>query len=546
MTDVLKEEHKTIAKGTFWSLTGSVATKFISFIYLIIVARMLTQEDIGTFYLALSIVSTVSILSDLGFSSAFIRYVPYFSGKKEDEKVFFLLGGGYLLSGTLSIIFAIILFFGAGFFGAILKNSELEKPIQFLAFYLVIGTFFGLNNLFMQGRKKIKESNIVVNFQNTLKLIITVILFFFFERSLTSLSLAFVASVLIALILSFWYVRKDLSQIHISTILKKYKELRDLYFEVISFGLSISLITALYAIIGNTDKILLSYMLPEAESATVIGVYTIAISFAGLVALFPTAIGVIFFPVISELYGKNDRKKMAEVSQTAMRWVLFLLTPFTLIFIVFPDNLLQIFYGTAYVSGATVLAIFALGTFLRFLAYVHGYLLAAARFIKIELIVALFAALINIVLNIILIPIYGINGAAIASAISFSVVAILLIYYVKKIFNFVFPSDFYKPLIAGILALAFIFLVKGYVLDVISKVSDFSLVKEEVTNLIINKLIKLAILGILFGFTCLVYVFSLILIKAFAKEDISLLSTAMRKARVPNGFISFTERITSS
>ncbi len=545
MSNTIKEAHKAVAKGTFWSLLGSVSTKFISFIYLIIIAWLISPEDIGTFYLALSIVSGIAIISDFGFSSAFSRYVPYFLGKKEDEKAYVLLGGGYVLSSILSLFFIIILFFGAGSISSVLKNDALEKPLQLFSLYLVINCICFLNSCFLQGRKKIKESAVITTVQNTLKLLFTLALCLLVERSTVSLVLAFVGSSIVALVLSFYYIRDDLAKINLTALLQKFSAYFQLYKEVVVFGLILSLVASLYALVGYSDRVLLSYFLPSADSAAAIGVYTVAIGLASVVTLFPSAIAAIFLPVISELYAKGDKKKMIEVSNAATRWVLFLIMPFTLVFIAFPDNMLGAFYGPAYTSGATVLALFTLGTFVRFLTYVHGYLLAAVRLIKIELVIALFAAFVNVALGFLLIPSYGMEGAAIASAISLTVVTILFLYCTKKLFGFTFPPSFYKPLVAGVIALALIFLLKGYALDIISKIGDLSLVNNEMANYVVNKLIKLAILGALFVFSCTAYAVALILMKAFAKDDIALISAGLRKARVPDEFVLLAERVAS-
>jgi O-antigen/teichoic acid export membrane protein len=542
MAETPNEEHKTIVKGTIWGLIGSSATKLILFIYWIIVARVLSQDDIGTFSVALSIATIATVFSDLGFSNAFGRYVPYFLGKKENDKVYWLLGSGYLIGGTVSLIFAAVLFFSSAFISAVFKNPLLEKPLQFFAFYIVINTFFTLNNMFLQGKKMIKESNIITAIQNVLKLVITLILFLAFERSAFSLAIAFVCSSFIAALLSFWYVRNDLALIKFELGSKKTPEKLVLLKDVVLFGLTLSIIITLYALIGNTDIILLGYFLPEND----VGVYKIVVTLVSILTLFPSAIGSIFFPVISELHGKGKKEEMLKVSKTAVRWLLFLIMPLTLVFLVFPDNALAALFGTAYSRGTIILVIFTFALFIRSLVFVHGYLLAAVRLISIEFRIALVAALANVVLDWFLIPLYGLEGAAIASTTSLLLIAALLVYYTKKIFGFTFPSDFYKPLIAGLFALAFIFLVKDYVLMLINNISEFSLFGDETVNLIFNKLIKLVVLGALFVFSCIVYTIALIFMKAFANEDIAIISAALRKAKLPNEFIMLTEMIVSS
>ena len=76
----IPEISREVAKGSFWSLAGSVFFKLSSLLYVVLLARAASQDDIGTFYLALSAMSLIWVFSDLGISGALTRYVPFFEG----------------------------------------------------------------------------------------------------------------------------------------------------------------------------------------------------------------------------------------------------------------------------------------------------------------------------------------------------------------------------------------------------------------------------------------------------------------------------------
>src|SRR5208283_2517962 len=141
----LSEHSKTVAKGSFWSLFGSVLIKLSSFIYVIFLARFASQNDVGTFYLALSVISIITIFSDLGVSGAFLRYVPFFEGKGHRGKIRDLIGMSYKYLTLFSIIMMLIVISQADAIGAIYHNASLPYAIMVLSVYVLVGNIFRIN-----------------------------------------------------------------------------------------------------------------------------------------------------------------------------------------------------------------------------------------------------------------------------------------------------------------------------------------------------------------------------------------------------------------
>jgi O-antigen/teichoic acid export membrane protein len=534
MPDVLKE-RVAVVKGTFWGLTGSMFLKVISFIYTILIARMFTQEDIGTFGLALSIIYLTSIFSDLGLNSAFGRYIPYYLGKGQKQNINILLKTSYIWSGTLSILLSFLLFFSASIITGFYNIPALLSTMQFMAFFLLVNTFFSLNTQFLTGLKKIKQVAFIQNVQNLIKLIITVVLFFLLGAKAYVLAAAFTVSYFFTAVLSFWYVFSELKRLTMIDVKATLHEQLSILKELVPFGLMLATASGLWSILSYVDKIMIGALLPNAASS--IGVYFIAVSLGGLVLLFPISLLSIFLPVVSEMYGGNKRNEMLQISTSALRWTIFLAVPITLTLLAFPEYLLQMFFGAAYSQGALVLIIFSLGLFVRVLSYVHGTLLASMRIVKVELFAVALATMVNIVMNWFLIPIYGIEGAAIASTISFFVVTGMLIYYSKKLAGFGFSLEFLKPIFAAVLALIILLLLKQPILYLVSSIPQLPFELDGIAEIILQKSIKLLALGTIFLFACCLYILFLLILRCFKTEDYDITGSALRRLNLPENTI---------
>jgi O-antigen/teichoic acid export membrane protein len=220
--------------------------------------------------------------------------------------------------------------------------------------------------------------------------------------------------------------------------------------------------------------------------------------------------------------------------------MLFIIMPLSLVMIAFPDNILDMFYGSTYAVGGLVLAIFTFGLLIRSLSIMQGLVLAGMRLVRIELKVAAAAAIANVLLNLLLIPVYGIEGAAISSAIAFLVATLLFIYYSRKIIGFRFPIESFKAIFAGLIALGLIFLVKPYLSDVLSLFPELG---DGDLAAITSKVLKLFVFGGLFIIAGGIYVILLFLLRSFSQEDVGLLAVALRRARIPEKWIEMVSKI---
>ncbi|MDD5337242.1 MAG: oligosaccharide flippase family protein [Candidatus ainarchaeum sp.] len=520
------DEHKAVVRGTAWGMAGNIFFKVISFVYLMLSTRLFSQQDIGTFYLGLGFISILGIFGDLGLFAAFTRFIPYYMGKGEKKKAYALLRGAYWFVTFFSLLMAMLILIGAPYLAESTANPGLKIVMWALAFFVLANSLLNLNSYSLLSMKNVKMQVLLSNSQHALKLVLTVLLFVFIGSNVLSLTAAYTASFVLAAVLSFWYVKRMIDESGIASDVTVKDQIEALK-EAVPFGAVLSVITAMWIIISSSDRIILGYMIDPSHAADIIAVYALATTLGGVVSIFPAALGNIFLPIISELYAKGKKKEMLESSMFATRWVLILMVPAAMLLISLPKEILVLFYGSAYAPGALVLSIFTIGVFLRTASTVHSSILAAMRLVKIELGIVLFGAVLNVILNVMLIPGYGMEGAAFASAIALTSVSLLLFYYCRKFAGGTFLAGSVRPFLAALLALGAFFLLKDY--SAILFGLSIPLPAAILSNQIYQKVWQFGVLGVLFLVCCAIYFVFLSLLRAFGKEDIELLRSAFRR-----------------
>ncbi|MBN2122166.1 flippase [Candidatus Micrarchaeota archaeon] len=533
----LSSEKKTMAKGTFWNLTGNLLLKVVSLVYTVLLARLFPQEEVGVFYLALGVMYLAAIFGDMGLNASFRRYFPFFLGRGEKKNARNLLISSYAFTGGLSILIAGGLFLLSGPIADSFGYPSMVPPLQLLSLFLATSTFFGLNCAFLSGLKRMKEANFVNNGQNVLKLLLSIALYYYFGQDAVAMALAFTASYFVFVIVSFYYVKKGIWENGLAgrgiDLPGKVSVMR----EVLPFGLALALLAEINNVAFYTDRLMMGYLMPVETAASQIAVYSIALSLALFIPVFPGAVSGIFSPIITELYGKGKKEEMEKTARTAARWNIFLLVPITLIMVIFSYEIMGMLYGESYMAGAFVLAAFSVGIFFRNMANVPGTILEAMRQVKVEYYVAGAVVAINLLLNWMLIPVYGMDGAAVASSASMLVAMLMLMHFCRKITGFEFMGEGLKPLLAGLISFALILLLKGHIMGVVDLIADAISYPEGIVGAIAQKLVKAFLVGGILAVTFAVYIACVVLLRGVEREDWELAFMGMGKARMPGWMI---------
>ena len=490
--DYLGESLRKIVKGAGFVLLGTIIGRAFGYGSRLIIAR-LGASDYGLVALGFAVMSIAATLSMVGITQGVIRYVSLYKGKEDKGRIKGTIISALKITLPLSFISAFILFWYASWISIhVFHDANLTPILRIFA----IGIPFSVlaNNLlsatvgFQDMRYNVYAQYI---FQEPLKLAAIVILLLL-GFGVVGAAWGWVLAIMLTPFLAFYFLEKKVFPVF-KTKVKAVSVDKELF--AFSFPLLFAGIAGL--IMGWTDTLMLGYFSSSAD----VGIYNVALPTAQLIRAIPGALGVIFFPVISELYARNKIEDLRRTYSAVTKWMLAVIWPVFLLVLLFPEQIIKILFGAEYTPGATALSILVAGFVIGSVVGPASQTLQTYGRTKTVMMTSYIGAAINFLLNLFLIPIYGVNGAAIATGFSLALLYVLNFLFAYRVAK-VQPLRlcYLKIILASLIAVLVVYFLTKYVIGV----SLFVLI------------------AMLFVFLAL-YFFLLLLMKSFEAEDLMIM-----------------------
>jgi O-antigen/teichoic acid export membrane protein len=199
------------------------------------------------------------------------------------------------------------------------------------------------------------------------------------------------------------------------------------------------------AIYNRIDVIIITKLLGYEQT----GLYTAAYKFLDILNFFPASVSHVLFPVLAGFMAKNLLTDVKLTLEKYLRLMLAAALPVAVGGMVLSKALIVFIAGSKFASSASVLAILIWAAAILFV-YIPVNSLIISQLTKKAALVTGANVLVNIVGNILLIPIYGIKAAAVMTVISEAVQGIFYFYFVRKnITDFEFFKNVWQPAIAA-------------------------------------------------------------------------------------------------
>ena len=429
-----KDFSELFKKGGI-SLFLRIGGQVMGFLMSFVVAHYFGAKGLGNYVLAIVVLRIFTILSKLGLDTFSIRFIASFAkqGKWKSiqlfrKKIITIVSITSLISSAVMFIFSFEI--------ANLVNTRLEY-IELSSFFVLPMVFFMLHYQSLRGLKRIAEFSFFYRMSQATFSIAGLFLISQFIESdkipiyayLTSLS---TVSLLSYVSYYYWFNKKcnfDSSEETEDLPLKK----------MLKISLPLMFAQSVQFIMAWTDKLMLGNMLgPES-----VGVYGVAFRFSMGVSITLMAINSIAAPKFAEKFTNNDISGMGKVAMQSAKLIFWTTIPLASILLIFPKFFMGI-YGSEFLIGVEVLRWLILGRVVNALSGSVGNLMQMTGQQNNYMKILMAGSIINVTLNYILIPIYGIKGAAFASVCSLSFWNLTMVYMVKKKFGF---STFYIPFI---------------------------------------------------------------------------------------------------
>ncbi|WP_080504297.1 oligosaccharide flippase family protein [Haloarcula amylolytica] len=410
-------------RGFISILTGKFSSLLLGLLITPLLVRMLGQGHYGDYAFVLSFISITTIITNAGIFDGTRKYIAETHDRPDWEANVF---GFYLkLASGIGIIVSV----GLALLAASGVVSRLLGP-EF-EFYLYISILLLLarqlrsvvrGGLMGLSLEHISES---LNVLNKLVFGVAAIALVHFNYGVNGVLIGHITGTMMLVLMGLISLSKRIDLIKSIFTLQRNIPRKDL----MSFNfMSFILILFLYSLY-HVDVMLVETLAPEDQT----GYYRAALVIAEFLWFAPMSLQKLLLHSVADLWNNDQRKRISELSSKLTRYNVLLTALLMMGLAALARDFIPLYYGAEFAPTVTPLLILLPGTFgFSITRPIMGIGQAKGDF---RLLIAAtgLAAGLNIVLNIILIPRYGMNGAAIATSISYSSMLFLHLSVCKKI-----------------------------------------------------------------------------------------------------------------
>ena len=395
-----------IQRQSTLSLFFTVLITLIGFFSTMLFSHILGKDLMGVYYLFVAYYGIFNMIGDGGFGQAAVKRIS--EGKEQNE----YLTAYACLRGLLIVVSTVILLTLSPLF------IDLQEYNIVLCIILTIAAAAFGNTITMgvYGLGHVGVKNVGVGIGELARIIVqigTVLLGY----SVYGLIGGYIAGIIVSGILCLKYFTFRPAKFG-------FRHIKSLFV----YGFWIFLISTGSLAFSYTDTIFIGYFMTNGD----VGVYRTAFQFTSAAAFITAAIAPTLTPKISRWSKDNEWEKIVYPVSRGITFGLILAVPVLFGGIFLADKLLYYFYGADFAAGAAACCIlFAVQIVSVFTTFL-GTALSASDHAKQSFYATATAAVVNIILNCILIPILGINGAAISTLISYSLNAVLIAYFLRR------------------------------------------------------------------------------------------------------------------
>lgn len=400
----ITENHDVLIRGSGHSFLIRMASLGIGFSLHILLARILGLDEFGVYMYVLAWVNLLSLVGKSGFDQAAKKFIPAYQYHKKNVELY-----NFFRYSVLKVLGVSVLLSAGIILVSIYLKPEISHSLFFTllggAVLLVIHTQLSLIGSFLEAFKKIIAGLFSGNILRPLLIIAGILLLALFNSATaTHAMLVNVIATGSSLLFILYFFSKSIpSETGAYTIDKTWLQT--------AFPLLFT--SGIHVLLTQTDILLIGYFMDTED----VGIYSSVSKISQLVLFGLTAVNTITAPLISELYAGNKLDKLQEMVSLSSLLTIFLTLPVIIVIAFFTPFILNI-YGAEFIEGSAALRIILIGQVINALCGSVSFMMTMTKYHKQSLYILTFAAVLNIALNMILIPLFGIEGAAATTAIS--------------------------------------------------------------------------------------------------------------------------------
>ncbi len=414
---------KTIMKQSVFLILYFILTVVLGFFSNWVYTRYLTPQVFGNFALTRTIVALLPLFALFGLHKGLLRQGSFALGKENISLYNQIKDYTITVALMIGTAIGLLTFFCADLIAVyIFKKPELASQIRYFSFAIPVMVLLNMITSLYQVNKKADKGQFLYQ---VLYFALLLVVFYFFTYFLTEeplVKISFLAAHVIFLLILIYHQRK----LGYRFSLKIDKEEKKSIYKI-SFPQFLS------ALFNQTQKWGDTFFLGIFGTSTQVGIYYIGLRIAAFISIPANAINTIFIPVAARLIGQGKHDEVNDLYKTVSR-IIFVLGSLIFGIVFFLKTYLTGFFGKAYETSAGIILIILISETIDFGVGPARQLITMSGGGRINLINSIITLTINVASSCLLIPRYGLMGAALANAFTnitlqiLSVVELMVIY----------------------------------------------------------------------------------------------------------------------
>ncbi|SEP93717.1 flippase [Natrinema salaciae] len=400
-------------------LTGRIIATISSSALTVLLARLLEPNRYGLLFLTISIFGIIKLFSKLGIGRSAARYLSEYS-ESDTGQIPHILKTSFILNISTIFITGTLLVIASERIAVLVGESELSRYLPLGALFIGFGSIVSYLRITLQGFGEIKTSSVIYAADRFCRLFLAVSFVLLGYGVVGALGGYILSAALVSISgLSFLYLSfyRTIKQNTIEPNLRR---------RIVEYAIPLTATNTANILDKRVDTILIGFFL----NPLAVAYYTAGKQVVQFLKMPVTSLGFTLSPVYGSRKASGDSDTAARIYERSLSYGLLLYIPIGFGLLAIAEPLVKLVFGGNYTGAVPVLHVFSFYIVFQSITELTNTSLDYLGRAKARAIVQVTTSLLNVFLNVILIPRIGIVGAAIATVITHFLYTVANVYVI--------------------------------------------------------------------------------------------------------------------
>lgn len=411
MSDAADEDISALLSSASLVVIGGLIYSGSTLVERVVIGHLLSPAAFGEANIGIAIVRLGTTFAMLGFGQGIARYVSRFDDPADRRGVWL---SAVMVTGVATLALTVVLYLNATEIATLLFEGP-ESPAVVRTFVLALPFMVGMGIAVggIRGMENTIYRTLTRDLLFPLSRIVLIVGFVVAGFGLQSVGYAYLVAAGATAVLAHYLLNR------LVPIVGSYRTHTR---ELLRFSAPLVLASVLGQLLTRTDTLMLGALADSYE----VGMYNAAQPLAGGILIVLSGFGFLYLPMMSRLDADSKHERIDRIYKTTTKWIYVVTFPAFLTFVFFPADVISVFFGPEYTDGAPALVILSIGFFVNAILGRNRETLSALGLTTYLMVSNGAAFVVNVAANLLLIPQFGLAGAATASAASFLVMNVVV------------------------------------------------------------------------------------------------------------------------